>query len=260
MNNITLPFYKISEAITGRIEYAVPDDELVALRSNVYINDIYYKIIQTFESEYNEDKLMSAFNHLRFVIYSFGKHSVNDIMIIQVLEELQGLPYKTWIDIMSISKVLKMETIKIFKHLPVSSVNEIIQKSSYMIEDKVKICDMIVELYLDKKWYMRESIIKILACSTVMYKWFYKFNGTSSKSIISLGFKHDKITTTQILKWNASAIAYLSNKDDTYDKTIRTINGYDLWETILCNPGVGHLLNYAIDNFWTVKHGVPFEF
>ena len=91
-------------------------------------------------------------------------------------------------------------------------------------------------------------------------------NELNSKQLLNMIFKFSKnnseiwLCFRALIGTNGSSLEYLIYIDKVnggcIEQTIKTINGFDLWDVILTNPAAGPIIDHILNNFHLVKFGI----
>lgn len=123
-------------------------------------------------------------------------------------------------------------------------------------------------VWIEHNWKLSMVVVFIIQSSPIAWKFLIPLHATNKNKNTSR-FILDEIALIQdkekqklyyaLLSSNGSCLQHLIDLDtmnaDGIASTFATINGYQQWDTVLSNPAVGPLIDYALDHFWLMTPG-----
>lgn len=220
------------------------------------------------------DQLLSAFILMRHFMHTNDKTPAKDTHAHKefLIEVVNSLSEDRWEEMLSMGVNVMRECVRIFSLLESPPSSTFMMRVCDAINEDGTSADLLVRIWFYKNWTLTSELIYIAQNSYSAW-WFIASHNQDqlldSKSVMTILFKHSE-SKLKSERWlwrcyrslvgsNGSCLEYLMHIDVVHGggmkQTIDTVNGLDLWDTVLYNPGATPIINYVLDNFSEIKFG-----
>jgi len=201
------------------------------------------------------ETIESAFISAR---YHYGRDLEAKAALIEIINEITDC---RWKEMMRFSISLMRECIRLLEDLVVPPIHLIEQMSMEIMNDLPSV-ELLTNIWIKKNWVLFPTFVYTIQKSYSAWK-FLRRHGISDnvnlKSLMTAILKHrnhdTRMCLNALLGTNGSVLEYVI-RDQPIEKTIKMIDDLEIWPVILCNPAIGPILDYCIDNYNTILEGV----
>lgn len=181
-----------------------------------------------------------------------------------LIKMIGDLTNERLLNLMSMRPDLMRECVRLFKIRESPPSRELLHSAAkYIMKDSTSV-ELLVDIWVQFKWKVTTELTYIAQYSCGPWE-FLQIPGrspfNSSRQVIEqiVNQDEDRWPMIKLIGVNGSALEYLIHLDTYFSNgvgdTIDTINGYELWDFVLCNPAASPLIDFVFLNPYYVNFG-----
>lgn len=249
----TLPFAKPCEWVKSISNLT---DEECREYATIYDNPLDMgSAIICLELSSNPDHLNKAISWMYYHLNRDGE------LYDQFQKNIDKIVDDRWVELIHMHSDISREIVHLMNLRSKCPSPDLLARIANHIRDDPTSIEIITEVWIISNWPLSAELIYIIQDGYSAWKLLHQFNPANDCDSFELlqiatRFNDDWLALNVLLSLNGSTLEYLIHLDNhDMKKTIKTINSFYLWETILHNPAIDQVIEFALNNYHLVESG-----